>query len=149
MKGELERSEIGLMVVSHGNLAIELLDAATRILGLPATDAVPVCIGWDMDAPSSKEHIKRALRKLQETRNRVLILTDLFGGTPTNLSMTFYQQGAVEILTGVNLPMLIKALTQAAAGPSLQEIVASLKEKGQSAIVSVSEVMDSKERPAR
>lgn len=131
----------GLLLVSHGNLAAELLDAAGRILGSGEVDAVPVCVDWETESAPAKDQIRKALRKLLDERGQVLVLTDLFGGTPTNLSMTFYQSGTVEILTGVNLPMVIKALMTIPERPSLPDLVAGLREKGQSAIVSVSEVM--------
>ena len=131
----------GLLLVSHGNLAAELLDAAARILGTAEVDAVPVCVGWETESAAAKEQIRKPLRKLLEERGQVLVLTDLFGGTPTNLSMTFYESGKVEILTGVNLPMVIKAVVSLPERPTLADLVAGLREKGQSAIVSVSEVM--------
>jgi PTS system mannose-specific IIA component len=71
----------------------------------------------------------------------VLILTDLFGGTPTNLAMTFYEAGKVEILTGVNLPMLIKAILLRRDGSALIDSLTVLREKGQTAMVSASEVL--------
>ena len=135
---------IGLLVVTHGGLAEEFLSSAPKIFEENAPYAIPLCIEWNIDTGKAKEQIRKALKKLQETTPNVLILTDLFGGTPTNLSMTFYKPGTVEILTGVNLPMLIKALMLAKGDIPLQDIVQMLKEKGQGAIVSVSEVMSGK-----
>jgi mannose PTS system EIIA component len=136
------KERLGLLLVSHGKLADELLDAAMKILGISETEAVSVCVDWTTESSAAKEQIRKALRKIMEDHGQVLILTDLFGGTPTNLSMTFYQAGSVEILTGANLPMVIKALISLSEEPSLTDLVALLKEKGQSAIVSVSEVMN-------
>jgi len=133
---------IGLLVVTHGGLAREFLHAASKIFEETSPHALPLCIEWNIDSAEAKEQIRRALRKLQASTPNVLILTDLFGGTPTNLSMTFYQPGKVEILTGVNLPMLIKALMLAKGEIPLPDVVQMLKEKGQGAIVSVSEVMN-------
>jgi PTS system mannose-specific IIA component len=136
---------ISILVVSHGGLAKEFLDSAMRILGEEDTSIVPLCVEWTADSATAKEQIRKALRKAQEGGGGVLILTDLFGGTPTNLAMTFFQPGKVEILTGMNLPMLIKAILLRKEGTSLVAAVPILREKGQSAIVSVSEALDSGE----
>ncbi len=136
---------ISILVVSHGGLAKEFLDAAMRILGEEDASIVPLCVDWTADSATAKEQIRKALRKAQEGGAGVLILTDLFGGTPTNLAMTFFQPGKVEILTGMNLPMLIKAILLRKEGTSLAAAVPILREKGQSAIVSVSEALDAGE----
>lgn len=136
---------LGLMVVSHGNLAREFLEVSFKIMGEEDPAVLAVCIDWAADSVTAKDQIKKALRKLQESSDGVLLLTDLFGGTPTNLAMTFYQAGKVEILTGVNLPMLIKALSLRKTGTALKEAVKTLREKGQSAMVSVSEVLNPEE----
>jgi PTS system mannose-specific IIA component len=136
---------LGILVVSHGGLAREFVDAAFRILGEEDAAVVPLCVEWTLDSATAKENIRKALRKLQEGDRGVLILTDLFGGTPTNLAMTFYQAGKVEILTGMNLPMLIKAILVRKSETSLEESVTILREKGQSAIVSVSEALSPEE----
>jgi len=132
---------ISILVVSHGGLAKEFVDAAMHILGEHDNGVVPLCVDWTVDSATAKEQIRKALRKAQDGKHGVLILTDLFGGTPTNLAMTFFQAGKVEILTGMNLPMLIKAILLRKEGTSLVAAVPILREKGQSAIVSVSEVM--------
>jgi len=136
---------LGMMVVSHGSLAKEFVDVAFRILGEEDPAVVALCIDWNADSASAKEQIKKALKKIQDGSDGVLILTDLFGGTPTNLAMTFYQANKVEILTGVNLPMLIKALAIRKTATPLPEVVHTLREKGQSAMVSVSEVLNPEE----
>jgi PTS system mannose-specific IIA component len=133
---------IGILVVSHGGLAREFVDAAFKILGEEDPAVVPLCVEWTVESSAAKEQIRKAIRKLQESNDQVLILTDLFGGTPTNLAMTFYQPNAVEILTGLNLPMLIKAILERKAGTPTSEVVGILREKGQSAIVSVSEALN-------
>ena len=132
---------LGILVVSHGKLASEFVDVAFHILNEKDPGTVPVCIDWTMDSAAAKEQIRKSLRKLQEDTKGVLILTDLFGGTPTNLAMTFYEAGKVEILTGVNLPMLIKAILLRKDGSALADSLAVLREKGQTAMVSASEVL--------
>lgn len=133
---------IAILVVSHGGLAKEFVEAALHILGEEDPGVTPLCVEWTVDSATAKEQIRKALRKLQEGSKGVLVLTDLFGGTPTNLAMTFFQPGKVEILTGMNLPMLIKAILLRKSGATLTDSVPILREKGQSAIVSVSEALD-------
>jgi len=136
----------GLMLVTHGGLAEEFLKAAANILGEDQTRAVPLSIEWNLESTRAKDLIRRKLKEIQRENDQVLILTDLFGGTPTNLSMTFFEPGKVEILTGTNLPMFIKALMLMKGDMPLEELVATLKAKGQGAIVAVSEVMNHSDR---
>src|SRR5215813_8251858 len=97
---------IGVVVVTHGQLATELLNAAETIVGdLPRFAAVS--IGWHDDTEDARSDIDQAITRVDEGAG-VLILTDMFGGTASNLAMSFLSQGKVEVITGVNLPMLIK-----------------------------------------
>jgi mannose PTS system EIIA component len=99
-------ASVGVVVVTHGQLATELLNAAEMIVGdLPRFAAVS--IGWHDDVTVAREQIGRAIERVQ-TGTGVLILTDLFGGTPSNMGLSFLETGVVEVVTGVNLPMLIK-----------------------------------------
>src|SRR5882672_5673250 len=98
---------IGVVVVTHGQLARELLNAAETIVGdLPRFAAVS--IGWHDDTRDAREEIAQAIARVRQADEGVLILTDMFGGTASNLAMTFLAQGQIEVITGVNLPMLIK-----------------------------------------
>lgn len=132
----------GILVVAHGDLATLFLDTAKKILGeeCPAATAFP--IGWDNDFTIVKKSLEKTLKKMQEGNRSVLILTDLFGGTPTNLAMTFYDKGRVEIVTGINLPLLIKALLIQKNGVEMEDALQELRTKAQEAIVLVSEVME-------
>jgi len=97
---------IGALVVTHGDLARELVRAANRILGpIERLEAVP--IGWEEDVDAARKQIQEAVTRVGEAEG-VLILTDMFGGTPANLSLSFLEKDKVEIVTGVNLPMLIR-----------------------------------------
>ncbi len=97
---------IGGIIVSHGKLGEEFLNALTIILG-EAPNIEAVSIGWYDDVEDSKKRIDASLKKVDQ-KSGVVIFTDMFGGTPSNLSFTFQKEGQVEIITGVNLPMLIK-----------------------------------------
>ena len=107
---------IGVVVVTHGQLATELVNAAEMIVGdLPQFTAVS--IGWHDDVNDAREEIAQAIERVRGDAG-VLILTDMFGGTPSNLGMTFLEKDRVEVITGVNLPMLIKLAGADAARPT-------------------------------
>jgi PTS system mannose-specific IIA component len=97
---------VGGIIVCHGKLAEELLNALTIILG-EAPNIEAISIGWYDDVEDSKRKISLSLKKVDQ-KSGVVIFTDMFGGTPSNLSFSFLKDGQVEIITGVNLPMLIK-----------------------------------------
>jgi len=97
---------IGGIIVSHGKLGEELLNALTIILG-EAPNIEAISIGWYDDIEESKRKINHSLKRVDQ-KSGVVIFTDMFGGTPSNLSFTFQKDGQIEIITGVNLPMLIK-----------------------------------------
>ena len=129
---------IGIVVVTHGALAGELVNAARAIVGdIPAIAAVS--IGWTDDMGSAREAIERALAEVGGAD--VLILTDMFGGTPTNVSLPFLSP-KVEIVTGVNLPMLIK-LTTLREG-ELVEVARVVRDQGKGAIYVASEILEKK-----
>jgi PTS system mannose-specific IIA component len=129
---------IGIVVVTHGRVAEELVQAARAIVGeIPAIAAVS--IGWSDDVSVAKEAIAQALAEVGG--GDALILTDMFGGTPTNLSLPFLSP-RLEIVTGVNLPMLIK-LTTLREG-ELLEVARAVREQGKGAIYVTSEVLEKK-----
>ena len=131
---------IGIVVVTHGQLAAELVNAARQIVGeIPRIAAVS--IGWADDMNVAREDIERALAEVGE--GGALVLTDMFGGTPTNVMLPFLSE-RVEIVTGVNLPMLIK-LTSLREG-DLLEVARVVREQGKGAIYVASEVLE--KRPA-
>jgi PTS system mannose-specific IIA component len=129
---------IGIVVVTHGSLAGELVNATRTIVGeIPAIAAVS--IGWTDDMAVAREAIERALAEVGG--GDVLLLTDMFGGTPTNVSLPFLSPH-VEIVTGVNLPMLIK-LTSIREG-ALAEVARVVRDQGKDAIYVASEILGKK-----
>jgi PTS system mannose-specific IIA component len=129
---------IGIVVVTHGSLANELVNAARQIVGeIPAIAAVS--IGWADDVSVAREAIERAL--LEVGGGQALLLTDMFGGTPTNLSLPYLSE-RVEIVTGVSLPMLIKA-TGMREG-DLREVARVVRDQGRGAINVASEVLETR-----
>jgi PTS system mannose-specific IIA component len=129
---------IGVVVVTHGQLAIELLNAAETIVGdLPRFTAVS--IGWHEDVQDAREEIAQAIARVQADHG-ILLLTDMFGGTPSNLGITFLEVGRVEIITGANLPMLIK-LASMTDGTDVLAIARELREHGKNAIWVASDLL--------
>jgi mannose PTS system EIIA component len=98
------------VIVTHGHLAGELLAAAEMIVG-PISFITAVSIGWHDDVDAARDEVQRALTRVSQGAG-VLLLTDMFGGTPTNIASMFLDDGNVEVVTGVNLPMVIKLAGQ-------------------------------------
>ena len=97
---------IGLMIITHGNLALELKSAMEHMIG-DQNDIEIFSITPEDDIDIQKNNIEKKLKELNQGKG-VIILTDVFGGTPSNLALNFLDPGVVEIMSGVNLPMLIK-----------------------------------------
>ena len=135
---------IGGLIVTHGRLAIELLNAAEMIVG-EIHHITAVSLGWHDDVDMATSMIEKAIERVKSP-DGVLILTDMFGGTPTNIASTFLDHGKVEIVTGVNLPMLIK-LAQMEAGQTLAVAANLVKEQGQSSIYIASQLLAPKHQP--
>jgi mannose PTS system EIIA component len=129
---------IGVVLVTHGQLATELLNAAETIVGdLPQFAAVS--IGWHDDVDDAREEIRGAIERVQGPSG-VLILTDMFGGTPANLGVTFLERDRVEVITGVNLPMLIK-LARLQSSSDLLGVAREMREHGRNAIWVASDLL--------
>jgi mannose PTS system EIIA component len=134
---------IGVVVVTHGQLATELLNAAETIVGdLPQFTAVS--IGWHEDVDDAREEIRQAILRVQGPPG-VLVLTDMFGGTPSNLGLTFLEPNRVEIITGVNLPMLIK-LAGLQTSSDLLGVAREMREHGRNAIWVASDLLGGQAR---
>jgi PTS system mannose-specific IIA component len=133
----------GVVVVTHGQLATELVNAAEMIVGdLPRFAAVS--IGWHDDADTAREAIGQAIARVAGEAG-VLLLTDMFGGTPSNLALTHLAPDRCEVITGVNLPMLIK-LAGLRTSSDLLAVARQMREHGRNAIWVASDLVRS-ERP--
>lgn len=133
-----EHNKIGGVIVSHGNLATELLAAAETVVG-NLSHISAVSIDWNDDVETAKDEISKAIKKVS-SGNGVIILTDMFGGTPTNISAMFIAEGQVEIVTGVNLPMVIKLASQNKEF-KLIEMAKELESQGKQAIYRASDLL--------
>ncbi|MBN2199773.1 MAG: hypothetical protein JW747_08000 [Candidatus Aminicenantes bacterium] len=132
---------IGGIIVSHGKLGEELLNALTIILG-EAPNIEAISLGWYDDVEESKKKISNSLKRVNQ-KNGAVIFTDMFGGTPSNLSYSFLKDGEVEIITGVNLPMLIKFVSLQRSN-SLKEVVRKVVEQGKKNIHLASALLGAK-----
>jgi PTS system mannose-specific IIA component len=129
---------IGIVVVTHGNLAGELVQAARTIVGdIPGIKAVS--IGWADDAASARGAIEAAL--VEVGGEGALVLTDMFGGTPTNLTLSFLRKDEVEIVTGVNLPMVLKCVALQNSGRPVAEVARIVRDRGQRSIYVASDLL--------
>jgi len=134
---------IGGLIVTHGRLAIELVNAAETITG-EIDHIAAVSLGWHDDVGTAATMVQKGLERVNRG-DGVVILTDMFGGTPTNIASTFLNPGKVEIVTGVNLPMLIK-LAQVAPEETLSSVARMLRDTGQSSIYIASELLAPKKQ---
>jgi mannose PTS system EIIA component len=130
---------IGLILVTHGRLAEEFLVALEHVVG-PQKNVATVCIGPRDDMESRRKEIAAGIKAV-DTGSGVIILTDLFGGTPSNLSISLLDSGHVEVIAGVNLPMLIR-LDSARKNMNVREAVAAAREAGRKYISVASEVLE-------
>ena len=126
-----EAKKIAGVVVTHGHLAGELLAAAEMIVG-PISHIAAVSIGWHDDVDAARDEVQRAITRVSQGAG-VLLLTDMFGGTPTNIASMFLEEGVIEVVTGVNLPMVIKLATSAGE-ESLAEIAPKIRDQGRQGI---------------
>jgi PTS system mannose-specific IIA component len=132
------KNRVGGVILSHGQMANELLAAAETVLG--AIDRIAaVSIGWHDDVEIARAELERAISAVEGEKG-VLLLTDLFGGTTTNIAAMFHKAGKIEILTGVNLPMVIKLVQQDEAA-DLTEIARQVMQAGREGIYLAGELL--------
>lgn len=123
--------KIGGVIVSHGQLANELLAAAETVVG-DIRHVTAVSIGWHDDVEMAEDQVQRAISSVSDGGG-VLVMTDMFGGTPTNIAAMFLKAGEVEIVTGVNLPMVVK-LASNNKELSLTELALEVETQGKQSI---------------
>jgi mannose PTS system EIIA component len=132
------RAMIGLVLVTHGRLADEFVTAMEHVVG-PQQNVLTVAIGPEDDMEARRADIEAAVKQV-DTGRGVIILTDLFGGTPSNLAISLMQRGRVEVIAGINLPMLIR-LESARKALTVVAAVAAAREAGRKYISVASEVL--------
>ena len=129
---------IGIVIVTHGILADELRRATEHVVG-PMEAVATVCIGPDDDLEEARDDIRAAITKVDQGFG-VVLLTDMFGGTPSNLAISLLKEGQVEVLAGVNLPMMIK-LSEARSSDDLSGVARIAKAAGRRYIAIASEII--------
>lgn len=123
--------KIGGVIVSHGQVANELVAAAETVVG-DISHITAVSIGWHDDVEMAQDQVERAIKSVSDGKG-VIVMTDMFGGTPTNIAAMFLKPGEVEIVTGVNLPMVVK-LAANNKDLSLSELAKDVEEQGKQSI---------------
>lgn len=123
---------IGLLLVTHGNLGQELLNTAQKIIGEDIVNAKALSVGWNDQMTEITNKLSNILKELEQG-DGILILTDMFGGTPSNVSFSFYGERKIEVITGANLPMVIKLLNHRKQYP-LEALAKLVVEQGQKSI---------------
>ncbi len=129
---------VGGVVVTHGNLATELVSAAETIVG-DIHHVTAISIGWHDDVETAREQIGKAIERVNQGSG-VVVLTDMFGGTPTNLASTFLGRAPIEVVTGVNLPMILRLADQQ-PDETLGETARRVRDQGKNTIYLASEVL--------
>lgn len=129
---------VGALVVSHGHLAQELVAAAEMIVG-DISQIQAVSIGWHDDVNEAHREIEKRIAEV-DTGSGVLILTDMFGGTPSNIAFAFHEEGKVDVVTGVNLPMIIRLAGQK-EGETLKLLATAARDLGRSSITLASDFL--------
>ena len=129
---------IGLILVTHGRLAEEFIHAMAHVVGEQA-DIAAVCIGPNDDMEKRRKEIAEAIRRV-DTGSGAIVLTDLFGGTPSNLAISLMKAGKVEVIAGINLPMLIR-LAGARKCMGLEDAARAARDAGRNYITIASEFL--------
>ncbi len=131
---------IGLVIASHAGLALEMLRATEMIVG-PIEEAEAVCIQREDSVEDARSALAAAIEAVRVDGEGVLIMTDLFGGTPANLAISFLEPGQIEVLTGVNLPMVLKFFNSR-EDLDVSQLAAMLKAYGQQSMALASYFLD-------
>jgi mannose PTS system EIIA component len=129
---------IGALVVTHGHLGQELVAAAEMIVG-EISHIKAVTIGWHDDVNDAQKDIEKHILEV-DSGSGVLLLTDMFGGTPSNIALSFHNPGVVDVVTGVNLPMIIKIANQK-EGDTLESLARIVRDQGRSSIAMASDFL--------
>ncbi len=132
---------IGIVLVTHGRLAEEFVDAMVHVHG-PQAAVQTVCIGPDDDMDEQRLNILKAVQTADSDGDGAIILTDMFGGTPSNLAISVMDQTNSEVIAGVNLPMLIKLASCRKQSNDLRHVAAEAQEAGRKYISLASAILN-------
>ena len=132
---------VGLLLLSHGPLADALRETVHMLEPEEPLDLGALSLAWDEPPEAASRRLEKAISEANHGKG-VVLLTDMFGGTPSNLALAFLEPGTVEIVSGTNLPMVVKARSLAREGKSPRDIAHTLVERGRRAIVAAGELVD-------
>lgn len=130
---------IGALVVTHGHLGQELVAAAEMIVG-EISHIRAISIGWHDDVNDAQQDIEKRISEVDNGKG-VLILTDMFGGTPSNIAFSLHEPGKIDIVTGVNLPMIIKIVSQKESD-TLDSLARIVRDQGRASIAMASDFLN-------
>jgi PTS system mannose-specific IIA component len=132
---------VGLLLLSHGPLANALRETVHMLEPDEPDDIGSLSLAWDEATEGATRRLEKAIAEHDKGRG-VVLLTDMFGGTPSNLALAFLEPGVIEIVTGINLPMVVKARALAREGKDARDIAHILVDRGRRAIVAAAELVD-------
>lgn len=135
----------GILVVTHGNLASTLIETLDFIMGKEQDRVLPISIDIKEDPDNLRKKIKQGIVNVSSDKG-VLIFTDMFGGTPSNLAYSFLDEGKIEVISGVNLPLLLKAVTARKKSTDLETLASTLVEHGKRSISLASGILKGTKR---
>jgi len=131
---------VGIVIVTHGDLGKALIDTSTVIFGKTPEGAVNVSINLKENVEKLRKKINDSIKSVDDS-DGILILTDMFGGTPSNLSYSFLEEGRIEVISGVNLPVLFKALELREKKLNLNKMAKMIEKYGKKSITLASEIL--------
>ena len=134
----------GILIVTHAGLGTALIDTIEFILGKPQDNLLSISIDINQDPDNLRKKIKKGIKEVHSDKG-VIILTDMFGGTPSNLSYSFLEEGEVEVISGVNLPILMKAVTSREK-MDMDKLTSALVEHGKRSISLASDILKGTKR---
>ena len=132
---------VGLLLLSHGPLANAMRETVHMLEPDEPDDLGALSLDWNESPEAASRRLEKAISESNRGRG-VVLLTDMFGGTPSNLALAFLEPGVIEIVSGINLPMVVKARGLAREGRSPRDIAHTLVERGRRAIVAAAELVD-------
>ena len=138
---------IGIVIVTHGELGKTLIETAECVLGFPLEATTAVSVDLKQNAEKLRKKIKAGLKQVEQG-DGVIILTDMFGGTPSNLSLSFLEEASIDVLTGVNLPILIRA-EKIRKETGLGELAQSVQAYGKESISLASDLLKGNKRNSK
>ncbi len=136
---------VGIVIVTHGQLGEALVETAAIIFGSPPESIISVSINLTEDMEKLKKRINSAIKSVDSNKG-ILILTDMFGGTPSNLSYSFLEEGRIEVISGVNLPVLLKAINIRKKNMDLHLMAKTIETYGKKSISLASSILKGEKR---